>query len=153
MSSTRRRGATAALFAAENTEPMRSEADSHVNGITPHFATVIPAAATRETEKGLMFRIRAELSTIPGVAVWRNNCGVDTSSGVRYGIGVGSADLVGFVVVRGVPVFAAWEVKTSTGRVRPEQAKWLAYCRRHGCIAGIVRSPEEARALVEEARR
>ncbi len=41
------------------------------------------------------------------------------------------------------------EVKTPTGRVRPEQEKFLAVMRdRYGCTAGIVRSTDDALELV-----
>lgn len=42
------------------------------------------------------------------------------------------------------------EVKTATGRVRPEQEKFLQVMRdRYGCKGGIVRSVEDAIKLVE----
>jgi hypothetical protein len=40
------------------------------------------------------------------------------------------------------------EVKTQTGRVRPEQAMFLAAMRKRGALAGIARSVEEALEIV-----
>lgn len=114
---------------------------------------VLIADAPVERERGLMLRIRAALAVIPGVVVWRNNVGVDAEHGVRYGLGVGSADLVGIVTVRGLGVFAGWEVKMPGRKLRPEQSRWIDLVRRRGGIAGRVDSPEEAVALVTEARR
>lgn len=99
-----------------------------------------------------MIRIRAALAVMPGVLVWRNNVGVDAGHGIWYGLGVGSADLVGIVTIRGVGVFLGVEVKTATGRMRPEQVQWAATVRRHGGIAITARSPEEAVAAVVAAR-
>lgn len=78
---------------------------------------------------------------------WRNNCGVDTTNGVRYGLGVGSADLVGFRHSDGK--FCAIEVKTKTGRVRKEQKLWIDYVNKNGGNAGIARSVEDALEIID----
>lgn len=95
-----------------------------------------------------MDSIRAALCAIEGVRVWRNNVGVDTMRGIRYGLGVGSPDLVGIAWGR----FVGLEVKTPTGRVSKEQTMWLDMVRRFGGVAGVARSVEDAIAIVEEAR-
>lgn len=108
-------------------------------------------------ETALMQAILLRLSAEPGVAIWRNNCGVaehwkngatkpDT---VRYGLAPGSADLIGCVRGR----FVALEVKTPAGRVSPEQAQWLALVERNGGIGRVVRSVSEALAAVVEVQR
>ena len=117
-----------------------------------HGERVLIADAPRETEKGLMIRIRAALAVLPGVLVWRNNVGVDAEHGIRYGLGVGSADLVGIVTIQGVGVFLGVEVKTATGRMRPEQVRWAETVRRFGGLAITARTPEEAVAAVVAAR-
>ncbi len=95
-----------------------------------------------------MDSIRAALCAVDGVRVWRNNVGVDTMRGIRYGLGVGSPDLVGIAWGR----FVGLEVKTPTGRVSKEQTMWLDMVRRFGGVAGVARSVEDAIAIVEEAR-
>jgi hypothetical protein len=40
------------------------------------------------------------------------------------------------------------EVKSATGRLRPEQAAFLAAMRRAGALAGVARSPDEATRIV-----
>lgn len=95
-----------------------------------------------------MDSIRAAVCAVDGVRVWRNNVGVDTMRGIRYGLGVGSPDLVGIAWGR----FVGLEVKTPTGRVSKEQTMWLDMVRRFGGVAGVARSVEDALAIVEEAR-
>lgn len=95
-----------------------------------------------------MDSIRAALCAVEGVRVWRNNVGVDTMRGIRYGLGIGSPDLVGIAWGR----FVGLEVKTVTGRVSKEQTMWLDMVRRFGGVAGVARSVEDALAIVEEAR-
>jgi hypothetical protein len=81
--------------------------------------------------------------------MWRNNVGVATKPRfVKYGLFVGSADLVGVAC----GMFIAFEVKAPKGRVSPEQVAWLAEVRMFGGVAGVVRGVEEAAGLVEEAR-
>lgn len=100
------------------------------------------------SERHLMDSIRAALCAVEGVRVWRNNVGVDTMRGIRYGLGVGSPDLVGIAWGR----FVGLEVKTPTGRVSKEQTMWLDMVRRFGGVAGVARSVDDAIAIVEEAR-
>jgi len=104
------------------------------------------------TEKELMNAIRAVLSR-PGtpVRLWRNNVGqLADSRGipVKYGLAVGSADLVGIIKPSGR--WLAVEVKTPKGRATPEQLIWLQTVRDFGGIAVILRSVEEAEALLRE---
>lgn len=149
----------AAFFCNSSTERATSKRTSqrrtragYTDGVIGGRRVLIAEPAV-ETEKGLMTRIRVALAAMPGVLVWRNNVGVDADHGVRYGLGVGSADLVGIVMVRGHGVFAGWEVKVPGRKLREEQRRWIDTVRRFGGIAGRVESPEEAIALVTEARR
>ena len=94
------------------------------------------------------------LAGVDGVRVWRNNTGVGAAQGgfsVRYGLGVGSADLVGLIAPSGR--FFALEVKGPKGKCSPDQVAWLAFVRSMGGYAAVVRSVPEALAAVEEARR
>ena len=94
--------------------------------------------------------IRLALTDEPGLVVWRNNTGVAEHRGarVRYGLAVGSADLVGCLDGR----FVALEVKTAVGRASTEQRQWLDLVRRNGGFAAVVRSVDEARAAIARAR-
>jgi dihydroxyacid dehydratase/phosphogluconate dehydratase len=47
-----------------------------------------------------------------------------------------------------VAVFASIEVKTPTGRIRPEQRAWLETVQAAGGIAGVARSVEDAQVLL-----
>lgn len=61
---------------------------------------------------------------------------------VRTGLPPGFSDLFGH---RAGDCRAFYlEVKTPTGRVRPEQQRFIAAMRERGAIAGVVRSVEEA---------
>jgi hypothetical protein len=71
---------------------------------------------------------------------------------VRYGLQPGSSDLIGWrtvtitpeMVGQQVAVFTSIEVKTPTGRVKPEQQQWLDAVLSAGGIAGVARSVEDA---------
>jgi hypothetical protein len=87
--------------------------------------------------------------------LYRNNCGVlqdRRGVPVRYGLQPGSSDLIGWRTVTITPdmvgqriaVFTSIEVKTPTGRVKPEQQQWLDAVQAAGGIAGVARSVEDA---------
>jgi hypothetical protein len=88
-----------------------------------------------------------------GIVVWRNNVGLasDGHRKIRFGLAVGSSDLIGLLVPEGR--FVALEVKSATGRATPEQERFLDLVRRSGGFAAVVRTVDEARAAVERARR
>ena len=93
--------------------------------------------------------------------LFRNNTGtLKDANGrpVQFGLCKGSADLIGWrtititpdMVGQQVAVFASIEVKTPTGRVRPEQQQWLKAVQAAGGVAGIARSVEDAQAIVKQ---
>lgn len=85
-----------------------------------------------------------------GCRVWRNNTGaLKDQSGrlVRYGLCKGSSDIIG-VCVDGT--FLAVEVKTPTGRVSPDQVRFLDAVRARGGRAGVARCPADA-VLIAQA--
>lgn len=102
-------------------------------------------------EARLQNQILLALGALPGVAVWRNNVGqaIERGRRVRYGLAVGSADLIACVDGR----FCAIEVKTPTGRVRPEQKRWLEAVRKIGGVAVVARSVGDALEAVRVCRR
>ena len=84
-------------------------------------------------------RIQQEIRIACGTGatrLWRNNTGTlrdQHGRPVQFGLARGSADLIGYrtititpdMVGQQVAVFASIEVKTPTGRIRPEQQQWL----------------------------
>lgn len=90
--------------------------------------------------------------------VFRNNTGTlrdQHGRPVQFGLCKGSADLIGWRTVTVTPemvgqqvaVFTSIEVKTPTGRLRPEQQQWLDAVQAAGGIAGVARSVEDAQRL------
>jgi hypothetical protein len=113
------------------------------------------------SETAIQQRIRLALGKLPWVRMFRNNCGKlpDPRTGrwIEFGVGSpGGGDLLGWrtvtitpeMVGQRVAQFVSLEVKTPTGRVRPEQERWRQAVERAGGIAAVVRSVEDAeRAL------
>jgi hypothetical protein len=96
---------------------------------------------------------------VPGLRLFRNNVGVaELKDGrrLRYGLAVGSSDLVGWVPVTVRPEhvgtvlarFLAVEVKSATGRPTAEQLNFLDAVRQAGGIATIARSTEDLRSIL-----
>ena len=81
--------------------------------------------------------------------VARNSVGFDAERRVRYGLGVGSPDLVG--ILRGSGRVFCLEVKSDRGRASEEQLAWARAVRRLGGFAAVVRSEAEAMAALERA--
>jgi len=108
------------------------------------------------SETDLQQRIRLALGTRPDLRLFRNNTGTlpDPRTGrpVQFGLARGSADLIGYrtvtitpeMVGQRVAIFTSLEVKTPTGRIRPEQANWQRTVSSAGGIAAIVRSVDDA---------
>lgn len=100
-----------------------------------------------QNETALMHQIMLALSE-RGCLIYRNNTGsIKTTDGrfVKFGLCVGSSDLIG---IAPGGRFCAFEVKTDTGRATIEQKRFINAVIAAGGIAGIVRSPAEALALI-----
>lgn len=76
---------------------------------------------------------------------------------MTFGVGSpGGSDLIGYrkvtvtpeMVGQEIAQFAAVEVKTARGRVRPEQQRFIEHVRGAGGVAGIARSVEDAEELL-----
>lgn len=118
-------------------------------------------------EAEILVAVRAAVCALPGVRVWRNNTGVGqrlTGDGAvtRFGLGVGSADLVGMCRVPymigaantlTVARFFALEVKSARGRTTLEQDAWARCVRELGGFCAVVRSAEDALGAVARCRR
>ncbi len=112
------------------------------------------------SETAIVAAIRDAISALPGVLLWRNNSGrLQDARGrwVTYGLGVGSADLVGCVTMlvpyhltsdQYVARFFALEVKTDRGRTTKEQECWARAVRKVGGFVATVRSVDEAMAAL-----
>jgi len=99
------------------------------------------------TESTIQNKIRLALGSRPDVRLFRNHVGVvkDQRGQVHtFGLRKGSADLIGWVRIFHIAVFLSIEVKTATGRVRPEQQQWMKNVNESGGIAFVARSEEEA---------
>jgi hypothetical protein len=96
--------------------------------------------------------------------LFRNNTGtLKDANGrpVQFGLCKGSADLIGWKRITVTPdmvgstmaVFLSIEVKTATGRLRPEQQQWLDAVQAAGGIAGVARNVEDAATLLRDVAR
>ena len=104
----------------------------------------------------LQQRIRLAVGINPETRLFRNQVGSlpDPRTGrlVTFGLARGSADLIGWrtitvtqaMVGTRLAIFTSIEVKTPTGRVRPEQQAWLEAVQQAGGIAVIARSVPDA---------
>jgi len=109
-----------------------------------------------EPEASVLARVKEALWAVGGVHVMRNSVGgvKKGSRFIRYGLEPSSSDLVAIVAPYGR--WLCIECKNSAGGngvEEVEQAKWLAKMRTYGAVAGFCTTPEQALALVEEARR
>jgi hypothetical protein len=84
---------------------------------------------------------------------WRNNVGTaktERGTTITFGLSPGSADLIGCFRGR----FVAVELKTEVGRQSKNQKLWQGQVEdRGGGIYAIVRSEDDARALLVELHR
>jgi hypothetical protein len=110
------------------------------------------------SEQRIQQEIRIACST-GQTRLFRNNTGTlrdQHGRPVSFGLCKGSADLIGYrtvtitpdMVGQQVAVFTSIEVKTPTGRIRPEQQQWLETVQAAGGIAGVARSVEDALRIV-----
>jgi len=110
------------------------------------------------SEQSIQQHIRIACST-GNTRLFRNNTGTlrdQHGRPVQFGLCKGSADLIGYRTITITPdmvgttvaVFLSIEVKTPNGRIRPEQQAWLETVQAAGGIAGVVRSVEDAKALL-----
>lgn len=101
------------------------------------------------SEHELQNEIRLALSDI--CVLFRINVGgAYTEDGRWFSSGVpkGYSDLSGVRRSDGRAVFI--EVKTPTGRIRPEQRDFIEAMQKCGALAGFARSIEEAKRIVED---
>ena len=119
-------------------------------------------------ETTILQRIRLAIGRISSVKAFRNNCGqawmgkvirktadtvtIQNPRPVQFGLHPGSGDLIGWQTIEIMPqhvgqklaVFTSIEVKTDTGRVKPEQENWQQQVLNAGGRAFVARSEETA---------
>ncbi|MDW8760056.1 VRR-NUC domain-containing protein [Streptococcus suis] len=101
-----------------------------------------------EKEHKIQNDIRVGLTEV-GCLVFRANVGKVRTADGRYfdtGLPKGFTDLFGF---RPDGQIFFIEVKNKTGRVRPEQEKFIEQMKKRGALAGVARSVEDARRIVD----
>ena len=90
--------------------------------------------------------------------LFRNNTGTlrdQNGRPVQFGLCKGSADLIGWtsrtiteeMVGQKIAVFTSIEVKSTSGRVKPQQQQWLAAVQAAGGIAAVARSVADCKRL------
>lgn len=100
-------------------------------------------------ESTIQKKIMIALS-MAGCVIWRNNTGVlknEAGIPIKFGLCKGSSDLIG-ICPDGA--FLAVEVKTATGKVSPDQRRFIAQVQTYGGRAGVARSVEDALAILEQ---
>lgn len=117
------------------------------------------------TEAELQARVMRGIGSRPDTRVFRNQVGVyrlEDGRVIASGLCKGSSDLVGWKIMevtpsllpsllgRRIAVFVSIEIKTSTGRVSPEQANWVNAVQKAGGLAGVARSLEEAQQILTQ---
>ena len=102
------------------------------------------------TEADIMRQIQLAATKL-GARLFRNNVGMattNTGSVIRFGLAVGSADLIGWTKSGR---FLAIEIKTSKGRLTKHQRQFLDAISASGGIAGVARSVEDAVEIIQGA--
>ena len=102
----------------------------------------------------LVAAIRLALGREPDLVLWPLKQGVASAREGHmrwYGLVKGASDILGVLGPRGR--FVALEAKTGNAVPTPEQRRFLAAITRHGGIAAVVRSVDEARSVLDAARR
>lgn len=122
-----------------------------------------PTSATAAKKKtrneiAIQNNIEAALGSLPDLLTLRNSVGkahyVNEKTGktyhVPYGLGVGSPDIV--FILAPIGRWLAMEVKDPDGVVEPHQAESHAVWREFGALVYVVRSVDEARDALDDAR-
>ena len=98
-------------------------------------------------ETNLVQNIRLDCADI--AILWRNNCGAykdKTGRQIRYGLCVGSSDLVGIRKIDGL--FIAIEAKMPGKKPTTEQLLFIEAVLKNGGCAGVATNSEEARKII-----
>ena len=100
------------------------------------------------SETKLVSAILDALAAEPGVVAWRNSVGARGHR--RFGLGVGSADIIACVAPAGR--FVGLEAKAADGVLSNPQYEWGLDVRENGGVYGVVYSVADARRVIAHAR-
>jgi hypothetical protein len=114
------------------------------------------------TESDTQSLIRQQVGNGP-VRLFRNNVGATKDASgrlIRFGLAKGSADLIGWVsrevlpedVGNKIAQFVSIEVKSKSGKPRPDQIAWKDAVNNAGGLAGIARSVEDAKEIISPTK-
>ena len=100
-----------------------------------------------------------KIAHTPRGRLLRNNVGAAKVGNrfIKYGLGKGSSDLIGWTTVEITPdmvgqkvaVFTAVEIKTVNDRSSPEQRNFIEQVHKAGGLAGIVYNEEEYKKIFQ----
>jgi hypothetical protein len=99
-------------------------------------------------ERDLIHEILLLQDRWPRCRLFRRNVGRaqhKSGSWVQYGETPGASDITGWIDGRRIEI----EVKCGQTRTTRAQEAWIERAREDGCLAGVVRSVEEAVAVIE----
>lgn len=105
------------------------------------------------SEAEILNAIMLEFGSLPYLRIWRVNTvkAMSKTGRMIQSVPIGSSDISGIVLPLGRRL--EMEVKSSTGRVSAEQFAYIDMIKSMGGIAGVVRSVDDARLLIESARK
>lgn len=110
-----------------------------------------PKILKQERESTILGNVQFRLNSIPGIRLFRNNCGIlpgENGRAVRFGLAPGSGDLIGWIDGR----FVSFEIKRPGKSATAHQVQWAAIVRSGGGFACTVTSVAEALDSVETCR-
>lgn len=87
---------------------------------------------------------RAALVRTGHLLLWVNPVGKDRETHVRYGLGLGSPDLLGILRTGTPGRLFGLETKTPVGRLSENQKRWHRVARAAGAFVAVARSEAEA---------
>ena len=134
------------------TKPKAGVAQRQSKGSVTSRSGVRSSPPAPVSESKIVADIRLSLGARTDCIVWRNSTGVAktrTGHTVRFGLCVGSSDLIAIVKPSGRMVVL--EAKTPIGRATKEQIAFIEMVRAAGGHGAIVRSVEEANRVIDEA--
>lgn len=111
-----------------------------------------------ESESLILAKILRDVSG-GAVRLFRNQVGKYQVNDrwISYGLHPGSSDIIGTksvvitpdMVGKTVCLFVAIEVKKHDGVVKPHQQRFIDFISKSGGLAGVARSPEDARKILQ----
>lgn len=98
-----------------------------------------------DSESSIQNKIRGAVNASGVARLFRNNVGETPGTHIKYGLAVGSGDLIG---LRNDGRFVSIEVKKPGGRSSPAQLAWIKTITDLGGLAGIAHNVDEAFKII-----